>query len=514
MAGARGQGEGGRLREGPAEELKEAAFGLEIADAPILHHGCSLADLAHVVMLMEVDVIPAEAGRRLLTLLLELHQVPVEEFPLDAALEDVYSNREAWVRARDEEAAGWLGAGRPRREPATISYRLAVRDRLLGLAERLVQLVDALLEQAAAHRDTVMPDYTYLQPATPTSLAHYLLSFAYPALRDLERVRSAYGRTDRCPGGIGNINGTRLPVDRERLADLLGFAGPIENTRDAMWQVDQPLEVMADLMAVFLHLDRLAEDLQIWNTREFGLAELADRHARISLIMPQKKNPYALAFIRGITGTMVGRLVSMTSVGKSPSAQMDNRIFALGEVPRSLDAGLRTTRLLAEVVRGLSFDTELMRERAAEGFIHATDLAETIMREGGATYRQAHRLVGLAVRRALEENPQATDVPPAILEAASQEVLGRPLGVPSEKLAAVADPAAVVATRRGLGGAAAEPVEAMIEECRTALAGHEEFCSRQRRRIAGGEAELLETAAQCAGQDVPPPTEASPENRP
>ena len=504
MSGAKGQGEGGRLREGPAEELKEAAFGLEIADAPILHHGCSLADLGHIVMLMEVGVVPEDAGRRLLALLLELHEVPVAEFPLDAALEDVYSNREAWVRARDEEAAGWLGAGRPRREPATISYRLAVRDRLLGLAERLTQLVDALLEQAAAHRDTVMPDYTYLQPATPTSLAHYLLSFAYPVLRDLDRVRAAFDRTDRCPGGIGNINGTRLPVDRERLAELLGFAGAIENTRDAMWQVDQPLEVMADLMAVFLHLDRLAEDLQIWNTREFGLAELADRHARISLIMPQKKNPYALAFIRGITGTMVGRLVSMTSVGKSPSAQMDNRIFALGEVPRSLDAGVRTTRLLAEVVRGLTFDTELMRERAAEGFIHATDLAETIMGEGGATYRQAHRLVGLAVRRALEEDPQAKDVPASILEEAAREVLGRPLGIPAEKLATLADPAAVVATRQGLGGAAAEPVDAMLAECRASLAVHDEFCSAQRRRIAAGEAALLDVARARSGLDVPP----------
>ncbi|MFP6663739.1 MAG: argininosuccinate lyase [Deltaproteobacteria bacterium] len=499
MAGTKGQGEGGRLREGPAAELKELAFGLEIADAPILLHGCSLADLAHILMLLEVGVVPQESGARLLGHLLELHKVPVEDFPLDAALEDVYSNREAWVRARDEEAAGWLGAGRPRREPATIAYRLAVRERLLGLCERLVDMVDALCEQAAAHIGTIMPDYTYLQPATPTSLAHYLLSFAYPLLRDLDRLRSAYDRTDRCPGGIGNINGTRLPVDRARLSDLLGFAAPIENTRDAMWQVDQPVEVMADLMAIFLHLDRLAEDLQIWNTREFGLAELADRHARISLIMPQKKNPYALAFIRGITGTMVGRLVSMISVGKSPSAQMDNRIFALGEVPRSLDSGIKTVKLAAEVVRGLSFNTELMQQRATEGFIHATDLAETIMRDGGATYRQAHRLVGLAVRNSLERDPQANDVPQDILDAAAIEVLGRPLGIAPEVLAGLTRPADIVATRQGLGGAAAEPVHAMLEECAEMVSAHREFCSNQRDRIRASEAALLSEAGLRAG---------------
>jgi len=498
MASTKGQGEGGRLREGPAPELREAAYGLEIADAPILHKGCSLADLAHILMMLEVGVVPAEAGQRLLRQLLELHEIPVEEFPLDDALEDVYSNREAWVRARDEEAAGWLGAGRPRREPATIAYRLAVRDRLLGLSEQVLGMLDALVSQAREHVHTVMPDYTYLQPATPSSLAHYLLAFAYPALRDLERLEQAYRRTDQCPGGIGNINGTRLPVDWERLADLLGFAEPIRNTRDAMWQVDQPLEVMADLMAVFLHLDRLAEDLQIWNTKEFGLVELADRHARISLIMPQKKNPYALAFVRGISGTMLGKMVSMAAVGKSPSAQMDNRIFAIGEVPRSLDAGIRTAKLLAEVVRGLSFDTELMRERASEGFIHATDLAETIMQEEGATYRQAHRLVGLAVREALAADPGARDVPREILANAAREVLGRPLQLTADRLEALANPEEVVQTRTGTGGAAGAAVEAMLEECSQRALAHQQFCTRERQRIADGEAGLLAQARKRA----------------
>lgn len=494
MASTKGQGEGGRLREGPAPELREAAYGLEIADAPILHKGCSLADLAHILMMLEVGVVPAAEGQRLLSHLLTLHEIPVEEFPLDDALEDVYSNREAWVRARDEEAAGWLGAGRPRREPATIAYRLAVRDRLLGLSEQVLGMLDALVSQARLHVHTIMPDYTYLQPATPSSLAHYLLAFAYPALRDLERLQQAYRRTDQCPGGIGNINGTRLPVDRERLSDLLGFAEPIRNTRDAMWQVDQPLEVMADLMSVFLHLDRLAEDLQIWNTKEFGLVELADRHARISLIMPQKKNPYALAFVRGMSGTMLGRMVSMAAVGKSPSAQMDNRIFAIGEVPRALDAGIRTAKLLAEVVRGLSFDTGLMRERATEGFIHATDLAETIMQEEGATYRQAHRLVGLAVREALAANPGAKDVPQEILTAAAREVLGRPLSLSSDRLADLANPEKIVQTRSGTGGAAAKAIEAMLEECTREAQVYQEFCARERQRIADGEAQLLEQA--------------------
>ena len=291
LDGVRGQGEGSRLKEGPAPELMQSSFRLEINDAAILWRGLSLADLAHVIMLREVGVIPASEGNRLLQLLLELHQLPLAEFSMNLALEDVYSNREAWIRHRDEAAAGWLGAGRPRREPATVAYRIAVRDRLLALTSSLLDLCRAIIDLADAHTATLMPDYTYLQHAHPTTLAHYLLSFAYPILRDVDRVQACFLRTNQSPAGIGNINGSGLPVDRRRLAELIGFDGVIVNTRDAMWQVDEPVEVMAMAMALHLHLDRLAEDLQIWNTSEFNLIELADRHARISLIMPQKRTP-------------------------------------------------------------------------------------------------------------------------------------------------------------------------------------------------------------------------------
>ena len=490
----RGQGEGGRLREGPARELVEASFALEIADAPILHRGLGLADLAHVLVLLEGGVVPAEAGTRLLARLLDLAALPVGGFALDPTLEDVYSNREAWIRGRDPEAAGWMGAGRPRREPATIAYRIAVRDRLLELHAALAAFGRALVERAREHVDTVVPDYTYLQPATPSSLGHYLLAFAEPVLRDLERVRQSYARNDACPGGIGNINGTRLKLDRSRLAELLGFSRPVRHTRDAMWQADQPIEVMAVLQAALVNADRLAEDLQIWSTREFALCELADRHARISLIMPQKKNPYALAFVRGITGAMLGRVVSMAAVAMTPSAQMDNRIFALGEVPRALDGGTRALRLMAEVVSGLGFDVERMRRAAGEGFVQATDLAEVIVERQGVPYRQAHRIVAIAVRRTLESNPAAGVVAAAALAEAGREVLGTAVTFDPATLAALEDPAGIVATRRQLGAAAREPVLAMAREALDELDMAAHWADGERRRLDAAEAALVETA--------------------
>jgi argininosuccinate lyase len=271
----------------------------------------------------------------------------------------------------------------------------------------------------------------------------------------------------------------------------MSFDGVIVNTRDAMWQVDEPVEVMAMAMALHLHLDRLAEDLQIWNTSEFNLIELADRHARISLIMPQKKNPYALAFIRGMAGNMVGRLVSMTAVGKTPSAQMDNRIFVLGE---TIDA----VRLMAGVLRGLQFNTKLMATRAAEGFVQATDLAELIMQTTQINYRTAHHLVGLAIRLTLERGVTTGAIPTDILDEAAHDVLGHTLDLSVDLLSSLSDPAAIVATRQGLGGAAHEPVGAMIAECRELMSSGEAWQSRTAARLGDAEKHLLELATALA----------------
>ncbi len=453
-----------RLGEGPAPELIAAAFRREIDDTPILWPGLGLADLAHAIVLIENGIIPDGDGVTLLRLLLELQEIPLETLTLDPALEDATSNREAWLRRRDDAAGGWLGAGRARREPATTAYRLASRRRLLDLIEAGIDLGDALTGVADAHVTTIMPDYTYLQQAQPTSLAHYLLSFAYPIGRDMDRLRACFERVNLSAAGIGSINGSRLPIDRQRLAALLGFDGIIANTRDAMWQVDGPVEILGAIVTLALSLDRLAEDLQIWSTAEFGMVELADRHARTSFIMPQKKNPYALAYVRGVCATAIGSLVTMAAVGKSPSAQVDNRIFALGEVPRALDTARATVRLMAGVVRGLHFDTARMAAKAGEGWSYATDLAEAIMEHGRLSFRAAHRVVGTAIRAAIQRANTPARLSAADLDDAARAVLGHALELPPAVIDAVTDPAAIVATRTGIGGAAPERVREMIRD--------------------------------------------------
>ncbi|MBI4771516.1 MAG: argininosuccinate lyase [Chloroflexi bacterium] len=481
----------------PAPELIQTAHARELADAPLLYEGMSQADLAHVVMLTERGLIPREAGGHLLHALLSIHPNPPLDFALDPAVGDLYSNRENYL-SRLTPHAGYLAAGRARREAATIAYRIALRSRLLALAAALDDCARAGADLARAHLDTLFPDYTYLQPAQPTTFAHYLLTFLYPILRDLDRLRAACVRTNASPAGSGSVNGSRLPLDRALLADLLGFDSVIPHTRDAMWQADGPIEVAALLAAALVNLSRLAEDLQIFATREFGLIELAGRHTRASKIMPQKKNPYALAYIRGAAGESLGTLAAMAAVGKTPSGQVDNRIFAYGDLPRALEQAAGAARLMAGVLRGLTVNADRAGERAAADFSSATDLAETLMLESGLDYRAAHRLVGQIVREAVETG-EAGFSPDRV--AAAVAAAGAPTGVTPPAPTVALDPAAIVATRTSPGGAAPSSVALMLQEIEAALNDHRQWQEAGQFRLEAARAGLEVRAAALA---IPP----------
>ncbi|MGQ0604285.1 MAG: argininosuccinate lyase [Anaerolineales bacterium] len=484
-------GVGDRLREPPSPALVQTAFAQEAAYGPWLHQGMSLADLAHVVMLIEQAVIPRADGGALLYALLTLYETPVTQLTFDPALGDPYSNHEHLLRKQCGEAVGWLAAGRARRESATVGFTLTVRRALLEASTAAIGLLRALMAQAEQHLTTLLPDYTYLQIAQPTSLAHYLLTFAAPLVRDLDRLRLAFEHVDECPAGIGSTNGSGLPLNRERVAQLLGFARVAEHTRDAMWRPDAPIEVLGALTALWANADRLAEDLLLWATDEFGFIELADRHARISVIMPNKKNPYSLAYVRGAARELLGQFVSVAAGQMTPSAQVENRIFAYSAVPHALRTTANALRLLAEVISEMIVDVERMAQRAGEAFSGATDLAEVIMMHSGVTAQTAHRIVARAVRLA-EEAGRGLDA--ALLDEAAQVVIERALTMDAATLESILDPRAIVATRTTVGGAAPEPLHTMLTAFRQTADEHAERAASQRQRITLAEEVLLRTA--------------------
>lgn len=456
-----------------APELINSAFSMEVNEGVLLYSGMSLADLAHAIMLIEIDVIPKKARKELLKTLVEMHHLKPEKIDFNNALMDVYMNRNYMLKQRSPETAGWLQAGRSRREVSTLAYLIVTRTELLEVLRTLLILMETLLDFAEEHKATLLPDYTYLQRAHPTSLAHYVLTFVQPMSRDLDRLKSAFYRTNKSPAGSGSTNGSRLPLDRKRLAELLNFEGLIVHARDAMWQSDGPIELMSVAVALLCNVDRFSEDLQIWATSEFNFVELSDSHSRPSIIMPHKKNPYSLAFIRGTAREMVGRLTSTVVLQATPSGQVDNRIFSYSMVPKSLTETKKCLSLLSSTISDLIIHKDAMKEAVSEGFGGTTDLAEEIMIQHNIDASTAHLIIGNAVTSAKKMGKQLTA---GLVNNAAKDLLDSSFKISRDQIKKITDAESIVATRTGLGGASEKSVQEMIITLRNIAEKHKKWC--------------------------------------
>jgi argininosuccinate lyase len=488
-------GAGARIASGPAPELVAAGYALEIADAPLLHHGLGLADLAHVIALREADVIPPADTAALLTELLDILGTPAEAFPYDPGYGDAYNSRERELERRLGTVAGWLHTGRTRREAGRIGFRIALRERLLNLYAAVAGFVAAIARQAEAYADAVWADTTYLQPAQPSTFGHYLGGFGEEAIRHLDRIEAAYRWADQAPAGVGGVGGSRVPLDRGRLAELLGFAAPGAHTRDAMWAVDGLVDAVVAAAQAAATVDRLAEDLEIFASPGFGYVTLDASLCRASVLMPQKRNPYALAVIRAGAGTLVGRATGLLVTQRTPSARTDNWLHAYGEVAGALDLAQRVVALGAEAVRTLTVHRDALAAAAGAHFTGAADLAEELVLQHGMDYRSAYRTVGRAVAAAIDAG--RTSLTNADLKRAASELLGRE--IPSEvDVALAADPARIVGTRTVLGGSEPHRVRdhcaALVRRLTAAVAWNDE----RRTLAAESEQRLMSRARDVA----------------
>jgi argininosuccinate lyase len=491
--------EGGPPTDGPAPELVESGFAWENADAPVLHAGMNLADIAHVLDLGRRGLVPPDAQRALLALLVEVAATPAEEFPYDASYGEPYNSRERYFVSRLGDVGGWLHAGRPRREAARIALRLHLRRQLADLVAEAAQFGTEVSARAAANSETLMPDQTYLQQAQPSTFGHYLLSFVYSAIRDARRLLEELDWVDCSPGGAGCVNGTRLLDDRTFIADALGFDGFIQHTRDAMWQVDGLIHILATAASLLSNFSKLAEDLEIWSSSEFDFVDLAQGYTRASVLMPQKRNPYALSIVRGASGVLIGRLTGFLAVTKSPSARSDNLIFAYGEVPRALDLSLRITRLITGVVRTLRVNPDRMYDELRRGYTQATDLAEHLVQVCNVDYRTAYVVVGNTVRAASRAGVPGVEITGAMIDEAAVAHTGRSWGLAGTDLSAVLDPWQIVQSRTAQGGAAPVALEKMVSALQPELADLAERARLRTERFDQVEAALLDEARAVVG---------------
>jgi len=466
-----------------ADELAAAGYSWEMQDAPLLHRDLSLVDLAHVSELERIGAIPPEVARELRRALVVLVDSEPSAVDYDPMLGEPYLAREHHLGQLVGESVGWLRAGRTRREAVRTAQRMVVRRQVLDLVRAGCQAVVAFSQQGRAHAATVAPDHTYLQGAEPTSFGHYLLGFADPVLRDLARLRSEFGHLNLAPTGSGAVAGSALVHERDRVARDLGFDAATPHIRDGMWQFDPQAHAVLAATTLVLGLDRLAEDLEILTSEEFGLVSLADGLVRPSVLMPQKRNPYALTVIRGSAGVLVGRATGQLALAKSPSARSDAAIYSYGEVPRALELATRVTRLAAAVLRGLAVDAEAMRRSASRHSLQATSLATAIMGADGVDYRTAHDHVREALRAAGGRDLRLDDL-----------VGVRPTTLTPDAFSAALDPARTVEARAVPGGSARASVLAEADRVEAVARETEAWVDDVARAVTGAEDRLVETA--------------------
>ena len=492
-------GRGGRLRGGAAGELVAAAYAAESAHGPRLARGLSLADLAHAVALVEGGDLGGRDAKSLLRGLLELHDIPGDEFPWDPSLGDAFNAREAELERRvGRSAAGWLSAGRPRREAFRVALRLTARTGVPELHDALVDQAAALGRHARATRTDLATDYTYLQPAQPTTVGHLLLAYAYPALRDAGRARASHAALGQSVAGAGGSAGSRWSLDRARLAELLGADGLVEHTKDAAWQADVYVELLGTLALAATHQSQLAQDFEIYASQEFGLVELADAHSRASALMPQKKNPYALAAIRTQAGQAAGDLAAALAALHTGSARTDHFHLLNGTVPRALDDAVAIARLTASVLEEIELRPGRFAEIARESFVTAADVADVLALSGELDYRSAHEVVGRAVRDLVDVGEPPSALTPERLAAAAKAILGRPVAIDGATLRDALDPAACAAARRQAGSSSESAIDAMLADLDEALAAHAAWTEDARERAATAETALLTRARELS----------------
>ncbi|MGB3540637.1 MAG: argininosuccinate lyase [Mesorhizobium sp.] len=355
--------------------------------------------IAHSAMLAKTGIISAadqeKIAHGLNTILAEIE---AEKFEFSQKLEDIHMNIEARLAELIGPAAGRLHTARSRNDQVAVDFRLWVKDELFRIAEALKGLIAAFLERAEEHAATVMPGFTHMQAAQPVTFGHHCMAYVEMFSRDLSRVRDAIERMDESPLGAAALAGTGFPIDRHQTAETLGFREPTRNSLDSVSDRDFALEFLSVAAISATHLSRLAEEIVIWSTPQFGFVRLSDSFSTGSSIMPQKKNPDAAELVRAKTGRVNGHLVALLTVMKglplTYSKDMQEDKEAVFDAAETLDLMLAA---MTGMVRDLTINAAAMKKAAGAGYSTATDLADWLVRSLSLPFREAHHVTGRAV---------------------------------------------------------------------------------------------------------------------
>lgn len=373
--------------------------------------------LAHADMLAAQGVISAQDSadiQRGMAQITQEIEAGIFEWKLD--LEDVHLNIEARLTQLVGDAGKRLHTGRSRNDQVATDVRLWLRDEIDTLVPLLQQMQLALIEVAEKNVDTILPGFTHMQVAQPVSFAHHLLAYVEMFARDTDRLADVRKRVNQLPLGAAALAGTSYPLDRERVAKTLGFDGVCQNSLDAVSDRDFALEFASFAAITMVHVSRLAEEIVLWMSQNFGFIDLADRYCTGSSIMPQKRNPDVAELARGKSGRVVGHLMGLITLmkGQPLTYNKDNQedkepLFDTVDTVRD------TLRIMAEMVGGITVKPDAMERAALKGYATATDLADYLVKKG-LPFRDAHETVAHAVKTAIAQGKDLSELPLATLQ--------------------------------------------------------------------------------------------------
>ena len=413
---------------------------------------------AHVVMLMEQKIIQWQDGAKILAALSKQNSQN-----LDPNAEDVHmAVEEAVLAETGPEIGGNLHIAKSRNDQVTTAIRMALRNDLLNIMHQVLNMQESLLKSASKHTETIILAYTHLQPAQPVTFAHYLLSHVEGLGRDMQRLQSVYERINLCPLGAGALATTSFPINRKTTAKLLGFDDVLENSIDAVGSRDFILETQSTLTLLAVNLSRLAEDLIIWSSPEFGTVELPDEFTSTSSIMPQKKNPEVLEIIRARASYALGDFVASAAALKSlPSTYNLDFQEITPKLWASTDNLSSSISIFAQLIPYLKVSGNV-EGKAAAGFVVATELANMLVQKYNIAFRTSHKIVGSLVKALIRSKQTLLDATPELLKKVAQEATGIKLTVKKEDIVECTNPRKLIENYKVQGGPSPAEVDSAI----------------------------------------------------
>ncbi len=453
----------GRLQEATDEFV--VAFTASVAFDQRMYRQDIRGSIAHARMLARAGVLTDDESERIVAGLQTIHkEIDDGAFTWSDALEDVHMNIESRLTALIGDTGKKLHTGRSRNDQVATDIRLYLRDEIDAIDAQMTQLLHALADLAGAHAHTIMPGYTHLQPAQPITFGHHMMAWFEMLLRDRARLRDCRKRTNQLPLGAAALAGSTFPLDREFVAQELGFEGVCQNSLDAVSDRDFAIEFTATASMTMTHFSRWCEELVLWASQQFNFVRLPDRFCTGSSIMPQKKNPDVPELIRGKTGRVNGHLVSLLTLMKSqPLAYNKDNQEDKEPLFDAVDTLKGSLTALCGLVPNIEPNLEVMAAAAINGFTTATDLADYLVKRG-LPFRDAHHAVGAAVGLAIAEGKHLHEL--SLLELAGDT------NVPvAEDVYEVLTTEGSAAARAHLGGTAPATVSAAVAAARQRIDG-------------------------------------------